>query len=67
MILRVNRRHHSRDAYLALQAAGRHAASACAYSRDGIVLEPPPTCAPAGLAEGWSACRTKPRNWPPIC
>ncbi len=38
LILRVNRRLRSRDAYLAeLQAAGI-AASACAYSRDGILL-----------------------------
>ncbi|MBM7062666.1 16S rRNA (cytosine(967)-C(5))-methyltransferase RsmB [Pseudomonas sp. UL073] len=38
LILRVNRRHGSRDAYLAeLQTAGI-AATACAYSRDGVVL-----------------------------
>lgn len=38
LILRVNRRHSSRDAYLAeLQHCGI-AASACTYSRDGILL-----------------------------
>ncbi|MDH0646339.1 16S rRNA (cytosine(967)-C(5))-methyltransferase RsmB [Pseudomonas sp. GD03858] len=38
MILRVNRRHHSRAAYLALLAEAGIQASACQYSRDGIVL-----------------------------
>ncbi|PYB80305.1 16S rRNA (cytosine(967)-C(5))-methyltransferase [Pseudomonas sp. LB-090624] len=38
MILRVNRRHLSRDAYLALLAEAGIGASACQYSRDGIVL-----------------------------
>ncbi|WP_296267124.1 16S rRNA (cytosine(967)-C(5))-methyltransferase RsmB [Pseudomonas sp. UBA6562] len=54
MILRVNRRHHSRDAYLALLAEAGIAASACRYSRDGIVLQAP--CDVRGLpgfAEGW--------------
>ncbi|WP_459207332.1 16S rRNA (cytosine(967)-C(5))-methyltransferase RsmB [Pseudomonas sp. MLB6B] len=54
MILRVNRRHHSRDAYLALLAEAGVPASACRYSRDGIVLQAP--CDVRGLpgfAEGW--------------
>ncbi|MDR6710726.1 16S rRNA (cytosine967-C5)-methyltransferase [Pseudomonas hunanensis] len=54
MILRVNRRHHSRDAYLALLAEAGIAASACQYSRDGIVLDA--ACDVRGLpgfAEGW--------------
>ncbi|CAM3634725.1 Ribosomal RNA small subunit methyltransferase B [Pseudomonas reidholzensis] len=54
MILRVNRRHHSRDAYLALLAEAGIGASACQYSRDGIVLEA--ACDVRGLpgfAEGW--------------
>ena len=54
MILRVNRRHHSRDAYLALLADAGIDASACQYSRDGIVLAE--ACDVRGLpgfAEGW--------------
>ncbi|MFZ5937662.1 16S rRNA (cytosine(967)-C(5))-methyltransferase RsmB [Pseudomonas sp. HS6-2] len=54
MILRVNRRHHSRDAYLALLAEAGVGASACQYSRDGIVLAE--ACDVRGLpgfAEGW--------------
>nr|WP_314875335.1 16S rRNA (cytosine(967)-C(5))-methyltransferase RsmB [uncultured Pseudomonas sp.] len=54
MILRVNRRHHSRDAYLALLGEAGIAATACQYSRDGIVLEA--ACDVRGLpgfAEGW--------------
>ncbi|NIE75752.1 16S rRNA (cytosine(967)-C(5))-methyltransferase RsmB [Pantoea sp. Tr-811] len=54
MILRVNRRHHSRDGYLALLAGAGIAASACQYSRDGIVLAQ--ACDVRGLpgfAEGW--------------
>jgi len=54
MILRVNRRHHSRDAYLALLAEASIGASACQYSRDGIVLAE--ACDVRGLpgfAEGW--------------
>ena len=54
MILRVNRRHYSRDAYLALLAEAGIAASACQYSRDGIVLAE--ACDVRGLpgfAEGW--------------
>ncbi|WAH58775.1 16S rRNA (cytosine(967)-C(5))-methyltransferase RsmB [Pseudomonas silvicola] len=39
MILRVNRRHHSRDAYLQLLAQAGVPASACTFSQDGIVLE----------------------------
>ncbi|MFK3817421.1 16S rRNA (cytosine(967)-C(5))-methyltransferase RsmB [Pseudomonas sp. NPDC089407] len=54
MILRVNRRHHSRDAYLALLADAGVGASACQFSRDGIVLAE--ACDVRGLpgfAEGW--------------
>ncbi|MNO73236.1 Ribosomal RNA small subunit methyltransferase B [compost metagenome] len=54
MILRVNRRHHSRDAYLALLVEAGIGASACQYSRDGIVLAE--ACDVRGLpgfAEGW--------------
>lgn len=54
MILRVNRRHHSRDVYLALLAEAGIGASACQYSRDGIVLAE--ACDVRGLpgfAEGW--------------
>ncbi|CAI8784914.1 16S rRNA (cytosine(967)-C(5))-methyltransferase RsmB [Pseudomonas soli] len=54
MILRINRRHHGRDAYLALLAEAGIGASACQYSRDGIVLAE--ACDVRGLpgfAEGW--------------
>jgi len=54
MILRVNRRHHSRDAYLALLAEAGVGASACQYSRYGIVLAE--ACDVRGLpgfADGW--------------
>ncbi|HEK0909308.1 16S rRNA (cytosine(967)-C(5))-methyltransferase RsmB [Pseudomonas putida] len=54
MILRVNRRHHSRDAYLALLAEAGIGASACPFSRDGIVLAE--ACDVRGLpgfADGW--------------
>ncbi|HGM5580319.1 TPA: 16S rRNA (cytosine(967)-C(5))-methyltransferase RsmB [Pseudomonas putida] len=54
MILRVNRRHHSRDAYLALLADADIGASACLFSRDGIVLAE--ACDVRGLpgfADGW--------------
>lgn len=54
MILRVNRRHHSRDAYLALLAEAGIVASACQYSRDGIVLgEACDVRGLPGFAEGW--------------
>ncbi|AYG42811.1 16S rRNA (cytosine(967)-C(5))-methyltransferase RsmB [Pseudomonas sp. Leaf58] len=54
MILRVNRRHHSRDAYLALLAEAGISASACQYSRDGIVLgEACDVRGLPGFAEGW--------------
>ena len=39
MILRVNRRHHSCDAYMQLLAQAGVAGSACTFSQDGIVLE----------------------------
>ena len=54
MILRINRRHHDRDAYLGLLAEQGVAAQACVYSRDGIVLAE--ACDVRGLpgfAEGW--------------
>ncbi|MDF9617783.1 16S rRNA (cytosine(967)-C(5))-methyltransferase RsmB [Pseudomonas entomophila] len=54
MILRVNRRHHSRDAYLSLLAEAGIQASACQFSRDGIVLAE--ACDVRGLpgfADGW--------------
>ncbi|WP_409286561.1 16S rRNA (cytosine(967)-C(5))-methyltransferase RsmB [Pseudomonas guariconensis] len=54
MILRVNRRHHSRDAYLALLTEAGISASPCQYSRDGILLAE--ACDVRGLpgfAEGW--------------
>ena len=54
MILRVNRRHHSRDAYLALLGEQGIAAQPCQYSRDGIVLEQ--ACDVRGLpgfSDGW--------------
>jgi len=54
MILRVNRRHHSRDAYLALLAAANLAASPCTFSRDGIVLEAACDVRDLpGFADGW--------------
>lgn len=54
MILRVNRRHHTRDAYLALLGEAGIPAIPCQYSRDGIVLETPGDVrALPGFAEGW--------------
>ncbi|KRP62875.1 16S rRNA (cytosine(967)-C(5))-methyltransferase RsmB [Pseudomonas trivialis] len=54
MILRVNRRHHSRDAYLQLLTAAGIAAAACVYSIDGIVLEAAADVRSLpGFAEGW--------------
>ncbi|WP_426155006.1 16S rRNA (cytosine(967)-C(5))-methyltransferase RsmB [Pseudomonas sp. TSRC2-2] len=54
MILRVNRRHHSRDAYLALLNDAGIAATPCEYSRDGIVLEAAADVRSLpGFAEGW--------------
>lgn len=54
MILRVNRRHHSRDAYLALLTETGVGASACQFSRDGIVLtEACDVRSLPGFAEGW--------------
>lgn len=54
MILRVNRRHHSRDTYLALLAEAGIAAGASRYSRDGIVLgEACDVRKLPGFAEGW--------------
>ncbi|WP_047290173.1 16S rRNA (cytosine(967)-C(5))-methyltransferase RsmB [Pseudomonas protegens] len=54
MILRVNRRHHSRDAYLNLLSEAGVAAKACVYSQDGIVLdEALDVRSLPGFAEGW--------------
>ena len=54
MILRVNRRHHSRDAYLQLLEDAGVQATACAFSRDGIVLaEACDVRHLPGFAEGW--------------
>ncbi len=54
MILRVNRRHHPRDAYHTLPGEAGVAATACVYSQDGIVLtEPGDVRNLPGFAEGW--------------
>ena len=54
MILRVNRRHHSRDAYLQLLADAGINATSCVYSADGIVLEAAADVRSLpGFAEGW--------------
>jgi 16S rRNA (cytosine967-C5)-methyltransferase len=54
MILRVNRRHHSRDAYLQLLTDAGIAATPCVYSIDGIVLEAAADVRSLpGFAEGW--------------
>ncbi|KAF1010844.1 MAG: Ribosomal RNA small subunit methyltransferase B [Pseudomonas fluorescens] len=54
MILRVNRRHHRRDAYLALLGEAGIAAAPCTYSRDGIVLEAATDVRNLpGFSEGW--------------
>ncbi|MGH8449530.1 16S rRNA (cytosine(967)-C(5))-methyltransferase RsmB [Pseudomonas sp.] len=54
MILRVNRRHHSRDAYLQLLTGAGINATPCVYSVDGIVLEEATDVRSLpGFAEGW--------------
>ncbi|AJO75760.1 16S rRNA (cytosine(967)-C(5))-methyltransferase RsmB [Pseudomonas sp. MRSN 12121] len=54
MILRVNRRHHARDAYLKLLGEAGVAATPCVYSQDGIVLaEATDVRNLPGFAEGW--------------
>ena len=54
MILRVNRRHHSRDAYLQLLSAAGINATPCVYSVDGIVLEAATDVRSLpGFGEGW--------------
>ncbi|MDD0976507.1 16S rRNA (cytosine(967)-C(5))-methyltransferase RsmB [Pseudomonas fontis] len=54
MILRVNRRHHSRDAYLGLLAEAGIQAQPCTFSRDGIVLaEPCDVRGLPGFEQGW--------------
>lgn len=54
MILRVNRRHHSRDAYLQLLTEADIIATPCVYSVDGIVLEAATDVhSLPGFAEGW--------------
>ena len=54
MILRVNRRYHSRDAYLQLLVEAGIEAQPCTFSQDGIVLAA--ACdvrTLPGFAEGW--------------
>ena len=54
MILRVNRRHHSRDAYLQLLVEAGIEAQPCTFSQDGIVLAA--ACDVRnlpGFVEGW--------------
>ncbi|ASV35849.1 16S rRNA (cytosine(967)-C(5))-methyltransferase [Pseudomonas sp. NS1(2017)] len=54
MILRVNRRHRSRDAYLQLLTDAGINATPCVYSVDGIVLEAAiDVRSLPGFAEGW--------------
>lgn len=54
MILRVNRRHHSRDAYLGLLSDAGIAAAPCVYSQDGIILDAAADVRSLpGFAEGW--------------
>ncbi|TFF07130.1 16S rRNA (cytosine(967)-C(5))-methyltransferase RsmB [Pseudomonas sp. BCA14] len=54
MILRVNRRHHSRDAYLQLLIGAGINATPCVYSVDGIVLEAATDVRSLpGFADGW--------------
>ncbi|WP_458376147.1 16S rRNA (cytosine(967)-C(5))-methyltransferase RsmB [Pseudomonas pergaminensis] len=54
MILRVNRRHHRRDAYLQLLTNAGINATPCVYSVDGIVLEAATDVRSLpGFAEGW--------------
>ena len=54
MILRVNRRHRSRDAYLQLLTDAGINATPCVYSTDGIVLEAAADVRSLpGFAEGW--------------
>ena len=54
MILRVNRRHHTRDAYLDLLSEAGIAARACVYSRDGIILDAATDVRSLpGFADGW--------------
>lgn len=54
MILRVNRRHHARDAYLQLLSDANINASPCVYSRDGIILDAATDVRSLpGFAEGW--------------
>ncbi|MGY2135308.1 16S rRNA (cytosine(967)-C(5))-methyltransferase RsmB [Pseudomonas reactans] len=54
MILRVNRRHHNRGAYLQLLTDAGINATPCVYSIDGIVLEAATDVRSLpGFAEGW--------------
>ena len=54
MILRVNRRHQTRDAYLSLLSDAGIAAAPCVYSRDGIVLDAASDVRSLpGFADGW--------------
>jgi 16S rRNA (cytosine967-C5)-methyltransferase len=54
MILRVNRRHNSRDQYLELLKTAGLGAHPCTFSQDGILLaEPCDVRSLPGFAEGW--------------
>ena len=54
MILRVNRRHNSRDQYLELLRGAEIEAVGCTFSQDGILLaEPCDVRSLPGFADGW--------------
>ncbi|MGA3683866.1 16S rRNA (cytosine(967)-C(5))-methyltransferase, partial [Pseudomonas graminis] len=54
MILRVNRRHKTREQYLQLLLGAGIAAAQSTFSQDGIVLtEPGDVRSLPGFAEGW--------------
>jgi 16S rRNA (cytosine967-C5)-methyltransferase len=54
MTLRVNQRHNTRDAYLALLTEAGMAATACCFSADGITLaSATDVTGLPGFAEGW--------------
>ncbi|MDN7140839.1 16S rRNA (cytosine(967)-C(5))-methyltransferase RsmB [Pseudomonas sp. JQ170] len=54
MILRVNRRHHSRDAYLQLLSEAGIEAAPCQFSVDGILLaQPCDVRSLPGFDQGW--------------
>ena len=54
MILRVNRRHQTRDAYLELLSQAGIGAHPCVFSRDGIILDAAADVRSLpGFADGW--------------